>query len=252
MGPAPRARLRSRLACRRRPTAPSASGRPNSSFSPCLAKTVPIFVPRAISAARSRVSTALDRIVVDGRVTVVTSPSRVVFTMITVHRALWLIRFGTLPSRNSLRPAIPALPTTRTSMSCSSVACTIARPDRRRSPRMRSRARPRSWSRRSGARRRRRGPRDLGRPVLGVRGMQRDHHLHDVELRRVGVRERGRPSHGPLGGLRAVRPDHHASDARRSTAPVSSCHDAASSQTRRSGEPWRPPRPSVPAAAGAS
>ena len=73
------------------------------------------------------VSTTLERIVVDGRVTVVTSPSRVVFTMITVHRALWLIRFGTLPSRNSLRPAIPALPTTRTSMSCSSVACTIAR-----------------------------------------------------------------------------------------------------------------------------
>ncbi len=49
-----------------------------------------------------------------------------VLTMITVHRALWLIRFGTLPRRNSLRPAIPALPTTRTSISSSSVACTIA------------------------------------------------------------------------------------------------------------------------------
>ena len=49
-----------------------------------------------------------------------------VFTMITVQRALWLIRFGTLPSRNSLRPAMPALPTTSTSISCSSVASTIA------------------------------------------------------------------------------------------------------------------------------
>ena len=30
-----------------------------------------------------------------------------VLTMITVHRALWLMRFGTLPSRNSLRPGHP-------------------------------------------------------------------------------------------------------------------------------------------------
>ena len=127
VGPSSSSELRSRFAWRRRPTAPSASGLPNSSFRPCLAKTVAILVPRDIRCGSVGVSTALDRIVVDGRVTVVTSPSRVVFTMITVHRALWLMRFGTLPSRNSLRPAIPALPTTRTSMACSSVAWTIAR-----------------------------------------------------------------------------------------------------------------------------
>ena len=42
--------------------------------------------------------------------------------MITVQRALWLMRLGTLPSRNSLRPAMPALPTTSTSIACSSAA----------------------------------------------------------------------------------------------------------------------------------
>src|SRR4051812_36040082 len=50
----------------------------------------------------------------------------VVLTMITVQRALWLIRFGTFPSRNSLRPAIPALPTTSTSIAASPAAPTIA------------------------------------------------------------------------------------------------------------------------------
>ena len=55
-----------------------------------------------------------------------TWPSPIVFTMITVQRALWLMRFGTLPSRNSLRPAMPALPTTSTSMACSCEASTIA------------------------------------------------------------------------------------------------------------------------------
>ena len=44
------------------------------------------------------------------------SPSSIaVFTMITVHLALWETRLGTLPRRNSLRPAIPTLPTTTTS-----------------------------------------------------------------------------------------------------------------------------------------
>ena len=38
------------------------------------------------------------------RGTVRRSASSAVFTMITVQRALWLIRFGTFPSRNSLRP----------------------------------------------------------------------------------------------------------------------------------------------------
>ena len=62
-----------------------------------------------------------------GRGTFVTTcPSPAVLTMITVHRALWLMRLGTFPSRNSLRPAMPALPTTRTSIDCSSVASTIA------------------------------------------------------------------------------------------------------------------------------
>ena len=55
----------------------------------------------------------------------VVTPS-VVLTMITVQRALWLMRLGTLPNRNSLRPAMPAFPTTRTSISASSAAPTIA------------------------------------------------------------------------------------------------------------------------------
>ena len=52
--------------------------------------------------------------------TVAFPPGAAVLTMITVHRALWLMRLGTLPSRNSLRPAMPALPTTKTSIDCSS------------------------------------------------------------------------------------------------------------------------------------
>ena len=39
VGPSSSSAARTRLACRWRPTAPSESGRPNSSFSPCLAKT---------------------------------------------------------------------------------------------------------------------------------------------------------------------------------------------------------------------
>ena len=49
-----------------------------------------------------------------------------VFTMTTVQRALCEMRLGTLPSRNSLRPLIPALPTTRTSAPASSAARTMA------------------------------------------------------------------------------------------------------------------------------
>ena len=47
VGPSSSSAVRSRLAWRRRPTTPSSSGRPKSSRSPCLAKTTPIFVPRA-------------------------------------------------------------------------------------------------------------------------------------------------------------------------------------------------------------
>jgi hypothetical protein len=127
VGPSSSSAARIRLACRTRPTEPSASGRPNSSFSPCLAKTVAIFVPRAISRGWVAVSTCELRITVALRGSRIgaATPS-VVLTMITVHRALWLMRFGTLPSRNSFRPAIPALPTTSTSISASSAAWTIA------------------------------------------------------------------------------------------------------------------------------
>ncbi len=165
--------------------------------------------------------------------TVVTSPSRVVFTMITVQRALWLMRFGTLPSRNSLRPAIPALPTTRTSMSCSSVACTIAIAG---SSSITTCARPRSpamvvaYDCSSSAAARARVASAV--PCSVSAGCERDHHLDDVQLRRVGVRERGRPPHRPFGGLGAVGAHHHAGDALRSAAPVAVGHDAASSQTR--------------------
>ncbi len=130
VGPSSSSASRIRLACRRRPSVPSSSGRPNSSFSPCLAKTAAIFEPRAARWGWVSVSTWEERTTVRVRgvpdLGAVATWPFVVLTMITVQRALWLIRLGTLPSRNSLRPAIPALPTTRTSIPCSSVACTIA------------------------------------------------------------------------------------------------------------------------------
>ncbi len=81
-----------------------------------MAKTTPIFVPRETRCGRVTGWATDERIAVEdpGLRTAVVCPL-VVFTMITVQRALWLIRFGTLPSRNSFRPAIPALPTTSTS-----------------------------------------------------------------------------------------------------------------------------------------
>jgi hypothetical protein len=66
--------------------------------------------------------------------------SSAVFTITTVQRALCETRFGTLPSRNSFRPAIPMLPTTSTSASSASAAAMIAEADRRR--RRRGRACP--------------------------------------------------------------------------------------------------------------
>ncbi len=58
-------------------------------------------------------------------VTIVCIPS-VVLTITTVQRALCEMRFGTLPSRNSLRPLMPAFPTTSTSAFSSAAASTIA------------------------------------------------------------------------------------------------------------------------------
>ena len=85
-------------------------------------------MPRAIRCGSVSTSAALARSEAGARAAVAAPAAcpSAVFTMMTVHRALWLIRFGTFPSRNSLRPAIPALPTTRTSIACSSVALTIA------------------------------------------------------------------------------------------------------------------------------
>ena len=131
VGPSSSSAARRRLAWRCRPTAPSWSGRPNSSFRPVLGEdgrdvTAPRHEPRLGSRPGRRRSNGSWRR--DGR----SAASRcgaagaAVFTMITVHRALWLMRLGTLPSRNSLRPAIPALPTTSTSIACSSAASTIA------------------------------------------------------------------------------------------------------------------------------
>src|SRR5581483_7019740 len=52
--------------------------------------------------------------------------SSAVFTITTVQRALCDTRLGTLPSRNSLRPLMPMLPTTRTSAFSAAAAETIA------------------------------------------------------------------------------------------------------------------------------
>ena len=54
-----------------------------------------------------------------------TAPS-VVLTMTTVQRAACEMRFGMLPSRNSFRPPMPALPTTSTSACSSSTVRTTA------------------------------------------------------------------------------------------------------------------------------
>ena len=111
VGPSSSRASRIRLAWRSRPIVPSASGRPNSSFSPCLAKTVAIFEPRAIRCGSVSATGAPERRTdpaVAAGIAVVT-PS-VVLTMITVQRALWLIRLGTLPSRNSLRPGHARVP----------------------------------------------------------------------------------------------------------------------------------------------
>ena len=48
-----------------------------------------------------------------------------VLTMMTVQRALCEMRFGTLSSKNCVRPCIPALPTTRTSAPASSAVLTM-------------------------------------------------------------------------------------------------------------------------------
>ena len=58
VGPSSSSAARSRLPCRRRPTAPSSSGRPKSSFSPCLAKTAAMCPPRAVSRGWNSTSSA--------------------------------------------------------------------------------------------------------------------------------------------------------------------------------------------------
>ena len=132
--------------------------------------------------------------------------------MITVQRALWLIRFGTLPSRNSLRPAIPALPTTSTS-----IAVLLGRLHDRhgrvvvdhhvRVAALAGDLRARSvWSSSAAPRARVR----LGRPVLRVGRVARADHLDDVELRLEAVGERRRPRDGALGRLGPVGAHHHA------------------------------------------
>ena len=56
----------------------------------------------------------------------VARPGAPVFTTVTVQRARCVTRLATLPSRNSLRPRIPLLPTTSTSAPTSSAAATIS------------------------------------------------------------------------------------------------------------------------------
>ena len=138
----------------------------------------------------------------------------VVLTMITVHRALWLTRFGTLPSRNSLRPAMPALPTTSTSISASSSAAwtmamagsssitTCARP---RSPAIRRR-RHLELVRGASARVASAAPDSVSAVVDG------EHDLEQVELRAVALGQGGRPVDRLGRGGRAVRADHDPPD----------------------------------------
>ena len=55
-------------------------------------------------------------------------------------------------------------------------------------------------------------PGRLGGPVLGVGGVLRDDHLHDVELRTEPLGERGRPFHRSRGGLGTIGAHHHPAD----------------------------------------
>ena len=141
--------------------------------------------------------------------------------MITVQRALWLIRLGTFPSRNSLRPAMPAFPTTSTSISAASAACTIAIAGSSSITTCDAAA---VAGDPLGLRLQvlggRRGPGALGRAELGVGRARGDHHLDEVQLGAVALGERGRPADRLRGGLRPVGPHHDAADRRRSRASI--------------------------------
>ena len=92
-----------------------------------------------------------------------------VFTMITVHRALWLIRFGHVAEEELLAPGHPRVAHHQdVDRARSRRRARSPSPGRRRSPRGRARARRRSPAR-SGrvSSAAPRGPRALRRPVLG-------------------------------------------------------------------------------------
>ena len=139
-------------------------------------------------------------------------PDVVVLTITTVQRAACETRFGTFPSRNSLRPCMPAFPTTSTSACCSSA------PSRSRRTGLRTPARPRC-----------RAPLQapgLGRSdsLRGQRGRQgrrcpRDARPGGGQALPAPLRQLRSPGNGRLGGSRAIGGDD---DARTQAPPPSS------------------------------
>lgn len=125
VGPSSSSAARNRCACRRRASDPPSSpmGRSNSSRTPCFASTAAIVAPRANPPPAC---VPFDSAALPAPRAAPLPSAEPVLTMMTVHRALWLMRFGTLPRRNCRRPAMPAFPTTRTSAASSLAARTIA------------------------------------------------------------------------------------------------------------------------------
>ena len=234
--------------------APSSSGRPNSSFRPCLANTVAIRVPRAMrcgsvstSAAPLLIDAGPRRAAVAPPVTTV-CPSPAVFTMITVQRALWLMRFGTLPEQELLAARHAGVPHDQ------HVDPVLLRrvDDRHRGVVVDHDVRvpplPRDLrgvdlqlvGRAAGARR-------LCCSELGVGRAAGEDHLHDVEVGLVAIRERRRPRDGSLGRHRPVRPHHHAADRTAFACVAVRAHARIIPDGERRGEPGARTHPVVPA-----
>ena len=129
VGPSSSSALRNRLA---RSRMACSLGRPfdratNSSFHASFATTDPIDAARPRSFPSTSTSGGEPSRSIAGGGSCPFPLTSAVLTMTTVHRALWETRFGTFPRRNSLRPVMPRLPTTRTSTCSSCAAVTMAR-----------------------------------------------------------------------------------------------------------------------------
>ena len=218
VGPSSSSAERRRLAWRCRPTAPSSSGRPNSSFSPCLANTAAMWLPArhqpglglvqvggAAADRRARPDggrlhggAAVGRRGVhdDHRASrVVADPVGDVAQqeLLAARHAgvahdehVDVVFLGRLDDRHG-RIVV------HHDVRLAAVAGHLSRVDA-------------EVVGRAG------GAGGFGCAVLRAAGVRRQHHLHDVELGAERVGERRRPAHGSLGRLGPVGADHDAID----------------------------------------